>query len=128
MVHNTYQQRGGEDSVVESEVRLLEERGHEVAVYLRDNHDVGSLSGLQLAAQTIWSVRTKGDIRRLVRDFKPDVVHVHNTFPLISPSLYWEAAAARIPVIQTLHNFRLLCPQGLLLRDGRICRDRKSVV
>jgi len=123
VVHNAYQQRGGEDSVVESEVRLLEERGHEVAVYSRDNHDVGSLSGLHLAAQTIWSVRTRGDIRRLVRDFRPDVVHAHNTFPLISPSLYWEAAAARIPVIQTLHNFRLLCPQGLLLRDGRICRD-----
>lgn len=123
MVHNTYQQRGGEDSVVESEVGLLQQRGHEVFVYSRDNHDVESIPSASLVAQTLWSARTGREIRDIVRDFRPDVVHAHNTFPLVSPSLYWEVASAGIPVVQTLHNFRLICPQGLLLRDGRICRD-----
>jgi len=76
-----------------------------------------------LAAQTVWSRKTIDDFSALLKQRKPEVIHVHNTFPLISPSLYWVAARERIPVVQTLHNFRLLCPQAMFLRDGRICES-----
>ena len=123
MVHNAYQHRGGEDSVVEAEIELLRSRGHAVELYGRDNDEVADASKLSLARQTFWSTRTSEDMRRLFAAFRPDVIHVHNTFPLISPSLYWSAARARIPVVQTLHNFRLLCPQAMFLREGKVCED-----
>ena len=122
-VHNTYQHRGGEDTVVESEIALLRAHGHEVETYTRSNDDVGSMSSPVLARQTLWSDRTQRDLAELVRDFKPDVIHAHNTFPLISPSLYWVAARANVPVVQTLHNFRLMCLNALFLREGKVCED-----
>jgi glycosyltransferase involved in cell wall biosynthesis len=76
-----------------------------------------------LARQTLWSTQTAHDIRKLISCFRPDVIHAHNTFPLVSPSLYWAAAEAKVPVVQTLHNFRLLCPQATFFRDGHICED-----
>jgi glycosyltransferase involved in cell wall biosynthesis len=126
VVHNAYQHRGGEDSVVEAEIALLRSRGHEVAFYGRNNDEVANASRLSLARQTFWSTRTTQDAQRLIADFEPDLIHVHNTFPLISPSLYWAAARARVPVVQTLHNFRLLCPQAMFLRDGKVCEDCKG--
>lgn len=104
-----------------AEVALLRQHGHEVHVYRRHNDDIGGIGKLRLAAQTLWSCRTTNDIGRLLAAFRPDVIHVHNSFPLISPSLLW--AAGKVPVVQTLHNFRLLCPQAMFLRDGRICED-----
>lgn len=123
IVHNTYQQRGGEDSVVEAECALLEKAGHAVELYQRNNADVALAGRLQLAVDTVWSTRTTADIDKLVGRFAPDVIHVHNTLALISPSVYWAAARASVPVVQTLHNFRLMCPQGMLLRDEAVCED-----
>jgi glycosyltransferase involved in cell wall biosynthesis len=123
MVHNAYQHRGGEDAVVEAEVALLRSHGHEVATYFRSNDDVADMSRLSTATQTLWSPRTTQELNRLIRDFHPDIIHVHNTFPLISPSLYWAAEQAEIPVVQTLHNFRLMCLNGVFLREGRVCED-----
>ncbi len=123
MVHNAYQQRGGEDSVVEAEATLLREQGHEVVLHLRHNDDVNGMGRLAVAAQTLWSDRTVRDVKTLVGEFRPDVVHVHNTLPLVSPSVFWAARAAGVPVVQTLHNFRLMCPQATFLRDGRVCED-----
>ena len=123
LVHNAYQQRGGEDAVVEAEATLLREHGHEVTLYSRHNDEVAGLSRLALARDTLWSPRTGRDLQALISQHRPDVVHVHNSFPLVSPSVYWAAARAGLPVVQTLHNFRLLCPQALLLREGRICED-----
>ncbi|MBG6081033.1 glycosyltransferase [Rubrivivax gelatinosus] len=123
VAHNRYQQRGGEDAVVDSEVELLRSRGHAVHEYRRDNHELETMPPAAAAGQTLWSRRTVADIDRLMHEFRPDLVHVHNTFPLISPSLYWAAARHRLPVVQTLHNFRLVCPQGLMLREGRPCED-----
>lgn len=123
VVHNAYQQKGGEDSVVDSEIALLRAHGHEVLEYRRSNDDLNHMGRLPAAAQTLWSTRTTADLSRLFATSRPDVMHVHNTFPLISPSLYWAAARARVPVVQTLHNYRLICPQAMLLRDGRICED-----
>jgi glycosyltransferase involved in cell wall biosynthesis len=122
-VHNSYQQRGGEDTVVDSEIGLLRAHGHLIETYFRSNDDVAGMSSLALARQTLWSDRTTSDLTELIRRFQPDVIHAHNTFPLISPSLYWAAARAGVPVVQTLHNFRLMCLNALFLREGRVCED-----
>ena len=121
VVHNAYQQRGGEDAVVESEIELLRANGHEVTEYLRDNHELASMGRLSAAAGTLWSRRTVDEVGRQIARDRPDVLHAHNTFPLISPSLYWAAERAGVPVVQTLHNFRLLCPQAMLLREEKAC-------
>lgn len=123
VVHNAYQQRGGEDSVVDSEVALLRAKGHDVEVYIRHNDEVQHASRVNLAWQTVWSPRTGQDLDALVARFRPDVIHVHNTLPLISPSVYWAAERLKVPVVQTLHNFRLMCPQAMFLREGRVCED-----
>ena len=121
VVHNRYHYRGGEDTVVDAEVSLLRSHGHDVLIYSRDNHELQAMSRRAAAMGVLWSRRTVSDIRTLQKDFQPDLIHSHNTFPLISPSLYAIAHALRIPVVQTLHNFRLLCPQAMLLRDGVSC-------
>jgi glycosyltransferase involved in cell wall biosynthesis len=123
IAHNAYQHRGGEDAVVEAETALLREQGHEVEMYQQHNDALNHMSRAAAAVSTIWSQRSAHDIEDLCERFAPDVIHVHNTFPLISPSLYWAAARRKVPVVQTLHNFRLLCPQAIFLRDGKICED-----
>jgi glycosyltransferase involved in cell wall biosynthesis len=123
VAHNSYQHQGGEDAVVNAEIELLRNHGHEVAVYRRHNRDIDSMSKITVAGSTVWSSQTTREIQEFCDQFQPDLIHGHNTFPLISPSLYWTATRRKIPVIQTLHNFRLLCPEAMLLRDGKICED-----
>lgn len=123
VAHNRYQHAGGEDSVVESEIALLQQQGHDVRLYGRHNDELGHIPRQRAAQDAIWSRQTTRDIKAIASEFRPDVIHVHNTFPLISPSLYWAANRAGIPVVQTLHNFRLLCPQAMLLRNGSVCED-----
>ncbi|MBV8125854.1 MAG: glycosyltransferase family 4 protein [Burkholderiaceae bacterium] len=123
VVHNAYQQRGGEDAVVDAELELLASHGHSVRLYSRHNDELRGQSAGQVLRQTLWSSRTVRELAQLLRNDRPDVVHVHNTLPLVSPSVYWAAAAAGVPVVQTLHNFRLLCPQALLLRDNLPCES-----
>lgn len=123
VVHNAYQHRGGEDSVVESEIALLRSHGHEVETYSRSNDDIATMPATSVAIQTLWSSRSAGELSRLIESFRPDVIHVHNTLPLISPSIYWAAARAGVPVVQTLHNFRLMCLSALYLREGKVCED-----
>lgn len=123
IAHNAYQQRGGEDMVVEAEIALLREHGHCVRVYTQHNDALNNMSHAAAAMTAIWSQQSASEIEQLCDDFQPDVIHVHNTFPLISPSLYWTASRKGVPVVQTLHNFRLLCPQAIFLRHGKICED-----
>lgn len=123
IAHNSYQQRGGEDAVVEAEAELLRSRGHAVRLLVAHNDAIVRMPRSRLAARTFWSSETVRDFRQALVEFRPDILHVHNTFPLISPSIYWAAARAGVPVVQTLHNFRLLCPQAMLLREGHICED-----
>ena len=123
VVHNAYQHKGGEDSVVEAEVELLRARGHQVEQYSRDNSELNGAHRFATAREALWSPRTVRETAARVNKFHPDVIHAHNTFPLISPSLYWAAARAHVPVVQTLHNFRLLCAQGQFLRNGSLCED-----
>ncbi len=123
VAHNAYQQSGGEDSVVEAEVELLRGRGHEVETLTRHNEEIRNMSRLRLLSDTCWSSRTTGDVAASIRRFRPEVIHVHNTWPLMSPSFYWAANKHGIPVVQTLHNFRLFCLGALFLREGRVCEE-----
>jgi glycosyltransferase involved in cell wall biosynthesis len=81
------------------------------------------MSRIAAAASSVWSQHAVKDMCRIADDFQPDLIHAHNTFPLISPALYWLASYRRIPAVQTLHNFRLLCPQAMFLRNGKVCED-----
>jgi glycosyltransferase involved in cell wall biosynthesis len=123
IAHAKYRQRGGEDVVAEQEADLLRARGHEVLLLNGDNKEVDESRPLSAALNTIWSSATTAKLSLYIDEFEPDVIHVHNTFPSLSPSLYWEASRRGIPIVQTLHNFRLLCPQAMLLRESRVCED-----
>ena len=121
LVHNFYQQPGGEDSVFKAEGRLLEEHGHDVVRYTEHNDSVDELGKLALASRTIWSRESAARINKIVEDFDPQVVHFHNTLPLISPSAYYAASSRGARIVQTLHNYRFFCPPSLFLRDGKVC-------
>lgn len=121
--HNFYQRPGGEDGVYHSETTLLRRHDHRVVQYEVHNDDVAHMGRLQLAAATVWNHAHHRDLRRLIRRERPDVVHVHNTLPLLSPAVYYAARAEGVPVVQTLHNYRLCCPKALLFRDAAPCED-----
>jgi glycosyltransferase involved in cell wall biosynthesis len=123
LVHNRYLQRGGEDAVFESEGRLLESLGHRVVRYEADNRSLADMGALQLGLRTVWSFDTHRELTRLARDVRLDVAHVHNTLPLLSPATHHALGAAGVAVVQTLHNYRLFCAPGTLLREGRPCHD-----
>ena len=88
VAHNRYRYRGGEDTVVDAEVDLLRRNGHEVLVYLRDNEELSRMKNHHAALQTLWSHKAVADVTALAEKFRPELIHSHNTFPLISPSLY----------------------------------------
>jgi glycosyltransferase involved in cell wall biosynthesis len=121
MVHNSYKEPGGEDIVFEMESRVLEECGHTVHRFREDNNCITLATRIRTGISAVWSQRSYRRIARLIRETRCDVVHCHNTFPLISPSVYYAAKAAGVPVVQTLHNYRILCPNALLYRDGVVC-------
>ena len=123
IAHNAYQQRGGEDSVVEDEIALLRRHGHAVEVFQRHNDELEVMTQWKAAMDTVWSRKSAADLTAVIDRFRPDIVHFHNTFPLISPSAYWAVQTAGLPVVQTLHNFRLFCPQAMFLRGGHVCED-----
>lgn len=122
-VHNHYQNPGGEDAVFDAETAMLESHGNQVIRYTAHNSRVNEFSKMNLARVAIWNNTASRDIRVLIRREKPDVMHVHNTLPLISPAVYHVARAEGIGVVQSLHNYRLLCPSALLFRDTHVCED-----
>ena len=127
LAHNSYQQRGGEDATFEKERDLLRRAGHEVVEYCRSNFEVQQYSmpfgQIALAKNAIWSSHTRSEFRQLLLQQRPQVVHVYNTFTMISPSIYWACRDAGIPVVQTLQNFRLSCPTGDFFRAGKVCEE-----
>jgi glycosyltransferase involved in cell wall biosynthesis len=126
MVHNAYREAGGEDVVFESEKRLLERTGHIVIPYVRSNTELQNASFLDRIAITprmVWSSKTRREFAAILEAEWPDIVHIHNTFMVISPSIYSACSERGIPVVQTLHNFRLLCPGANFFRDGNICKE-----
>ena len=125
MVHNFYQIAGGEDTVFKNEVEMLRENGHEVIEYTCSNDELkkSKIKLLLLPLTTIWSWKTYREVKKIIKAQNVDIVHCHNTFPIISPSVYYAARNRNIPVVQTIHNFRFLCPCGVFYRNGNICEE-----
>jgi glycosyltransferase involved in cell wall biosynthesis len=126
VAHNRYQQRGGEDAMVAAEIRLLEAHGHQVVRYQRENDELkfrGPWGEISAGIETVWSAKSLRQVRSLIQKEKPHVAHFHNTFPLISPAAYHACGQHGVPVMQTLHNYRLLCPAATFLRDEKICEE-----
>lgn len=127
IVHNRYQQRGGEDAVFEAESNLLERHGHRVERLEFDNSSISDsrspLATINLAASTIWNRGSLGILNDAIERSKPDIIHFHNTLPLVSPAGYHAARGKPIGTVQTLHNYRLMCPNALFFRDGGPCED-----
>lgn len=123
LVHNYYQQPGGEDQVFSSEAQLLERRSHKIVRYEVRNDAIRSQSLAGTAARTFWNHQEYKKLREVMRRHRPQLLHVHNTFPLISPAIYYAARAEQVPVVQTLHNYRLLCPAATFFRNGQVCHE-----
>lgn len=122
-VHNYYQHLGGEDWIFEAESSMLEQHGCRVFNYTVHNDQTKDMNRLILARSTLWNVDIARELQKLIQKIRPDIIHFHNIFPLISPAAYYAAKAESIPVVQTLHNYRLFCPNALLFRNGHICED-----
>jgi len=123
-VHNRYLVAGGEYQVFESEARLLREHGHHVTQIEEQNAYPDSMSKkIGMAADCVWSRRWNREFRALLQKLRPDVVHVHNFFPRFSPSIYYACRRENVSVVQTLHNYRLLCAAAELYRDGKVCEE-----
>ena len=122
LCHNFYQQPGGEDVVFRSEAQLLRDKGHEVFLWTLDNKEITQRSSFRVALSAIWSRRAAEELERQILIHKPDLAHFHNTFPLMSPAVYPVCARHGVPVVQTLHNYRLMCPSALLYRNGAVCQ------
>ena len=119
-VHNYYQEAGGEDSVVAAERNMLEAAGHELIPYYKNNDGiVGTWQLIVSSVKTIWNYKAYSEFCQLLKNHRPDVVHCHNTFPLISAAIYWACKKEGVPVVQTLHNYRLLCLNSQFLRYSK---------
>jgi glycosyltransferase involved in cell wall biosynthesis len=123
LVHDYYQQPGGEDGVFTAEALLLEGHGHRVLRYTAHNDCATAMGRVALARMTVYNPGAYRELRALIHEERPEIIHLHNTFPLISPSAYYAARAERVPVVQTLHNYRLFCPAATFFREGRVCED-----
>jgi len=123
LIHNYYNTPGGEDKVFATESALLKTWGHKIFTYTFHNKTLENIHIFKQAVHAIWNHEAYLKIRKTIRTFKPHVVHIHNTFPLASPAVAHAAKAEGVPVVYTLHNYRLLCVNALLFREGQVCED-----
>ncbi|WP_037330029.1 glycosyltransferase family 4 protein [Anaerovibrio lipolyticus] len=126
IVHNLYQLAGGEDTVAENEGNLLKEHGHEVFYYTRNNKEIQHMNFFKKVLSVLWtifSLKTYKEIKKIIKDNQIDVVHVHNTVPLISCSAYYAAKSQKCVLIQSIHNMRMLCPSGMMIKENKVCDD-----
>lgn len=123
LAHNRYRFRGGEDAVVENTLRLLEEHGVETRLFDKASVEIppGLLGKAKAVFSGIWSRAAAAEMDALIAEFRPDVVHAHNLYPLLSPSVLSAARRAGVPVVMTCHNYRLVCPIGVHFVRGAIC-------
>ena len=128
LLHSRYRSNApsGENRVVDEETALLRAAGHDVEVHAPSSDDIdhyGLVDRALLPARVVWSGRARHDVAAVVARFEPDVAHVHNTFPLLSASVFGPLRQAHVPVVATVHNYRLLCASGVLFREGRQCHE-----
>jgi glycosyltransferase involved in cell wall biosynthesis len=131
VAHNRYSsaQPSGENTVVDAEIAQLRDAGVEVVPFLRSSDEIGALPVTQKALLPLGPIVSPASVKALrqtIRDEKPDLLHLHNPYPLISPWIVRTAHAHGLPVVQTVHNYRQVCAPGLYFRDGRICTDCKG--
>lgn len=127
-IFNYYQQHGGEEEVFKSEADLLSRNGHDIITFTKHNTEINRMNRFSAALNTIWSSSSKEELGRLIDEARPDVAHFTNTFLLISPSAYYACKERGIPVVQSLHNPRLICPASTLYREGHLCEDCSTKV
>lgn len=128
LVHNYYQQRGGEFVAVKAQISLLKSKGLPLVTYLKDNaaiDEFGARQRIKLLKNALFNSQVYQEISSLIEDQRPDVAHVHNVFPLLSPTVYYALRDQSIPIVQTVHNFRFLCPNGLFYTHNCICEKCK---
>jgi glycosyltransferase involved in cell wall biosynthesis len=128
IVHNRYRPTApsGENLVVDQESAALSARGHEVAVFQRHSGEIAEWSPLRratLPARVLWSEDSRRGMAESLVKFRPDVVHVHNTFPLVTPSVLYACRDHSVPAVMTVHNYKLGCASGTFFRDGQVCHD-----
>ena len=124
MIHNRYRYQGGEDAVFQAESQLLRHYGNQVEQLVFDNKDIpNNFDKFLHGIRGIYNIKSALRLRKLIDDFKPDIIHVHNFFPLASPSIFYAAKKQHIPILVTLHNFRLVCPSGTLYYNGEIYEE-----
>lgn len=128
LAHNRYRSGApsGENRVVDQEGAALEALGHEVIRFGRSSDEIGQwplAKKASLPARTVWSRESHRELTAVLRERRPDVVHVHNTFPLLSASVLYACRDARVPVVATIHNYKLACANGSFFRDGAVCHD-----
>ncbi len=126
-IHNQYLYPGGEDSVVHSEAEMLRSFGHEVIIFQKSNHEIAEARGFRKLLfyfrDIYFSRYVYDEVRRLIREKKPDVAHFHNSFFIIGPAAYMACFDAGVPVVQTLHNYRFLCAVATFFRSGKVCEE-----
>ena len=135
MVHNFYGRSSpsGENQVVEYDFDLLKSKGHEIKLFKKESDEVlnrGLYGYAKAGILNLWNPSSKKIFKKIVSDFKPDLIHIHNTFPLISPSILY-IDSINVPIVMTLHNYRIFCPAGILMRNNNICTqciDKKSII
>jgi glycosyltransferase involved in cell wall biosynthesis len=123
VVHTYYQRRGGEDVVFEAETTMLKRNGHAVSSFTLSNDDLAAKSKLALLALTLWNDQAYRAFQARIAEFRPQVIHFHNLFPIMSPSVLFAARESRAALVMTLHNYRLICPSANLYRNGAFCAD-----
>jgi len=129
LIHNFFQQYGGQDSVASTEIERLAAKGHKVIPFTRHNnelHSIGWAEKFAFPVNTIFSTQTQRELLQIISSEKPDVAFIHNVFPLLSPSVYHTLFAAGVPSVQCVHDFRFLCPNGLFYVDGQCCERCKG--
>lgn len=129
LVHNQYKQAGGEDAVFQAESKLLLSHGHEVQHMLYHNSEIESLwDKLKAGFKSLYNPDSARSFRIRIRNFKPDVIHVHNFLPQVSPSIFFVARSFKVPIVLTLHNYRLICPSATLFFNGSIYENSTHAI
>lgn len=120
-IHNNYILAGGEDVSTDTEIKILRDKGHEVTAYKENNSKINEIPKSSVALRTVWSKESYSNVERILKEKKYDIVHVQNFLPLISPSVYYAAKSQNVPIVQAVRNYRFLCNNSLLFRDGKVC-------
>ena len=130
VIHNHYLEKGGEDEVVAAEIKLLKEHGHEVIFYEKFNEDIEKYSFIKKLLFSFFELNFSRtvyqEIKEIIRTQKPDIAHIHNIFFCITPSVYFALKEENVPIVQSLHNYRLFCLRGTFYNKGIVCEKCKE--